>query len=101
MLIPTFTTVHEPVYRYLPLPEAFHDKGRKRDSAGVDAKSWECGVQRQVQVKNWVYSRTACLTKSDWKGCICHLRACHGAGGGVGRGRCLGDFAAQREGCED
>ena len=47
------------------------------------------------------HGRTACLTKSDWKGCICPLRACHGAGGGVGRGRCLGDPAAQREGCED
>jgi len=26
---------------------------------------------------------------------------CHGAGGGVGRGRRLGDLAGRREGCED
>ena len=54
MLLPTFTTVQEPVHTYLPLPKAFHAKGRKRDGAGVDdAKSWECGIQRLVQVKNW------------------------------------------------
>ena len=37
---------------YIPLLEAFHAKGRKRDGLGVDdAKSRECGIQRQVQVK--------------------------------------------------
>ena len=92
--------MYEAVYTYLPLPEAFHAKGRKRDGSSVDdAKSWECGIQRQVQ--NWVYGRTTCLTKSDRKRCIWDLRLRHGAEGGVGRGRCLGDFAAQREGCED
>ena len=61
MLLPA---VHEPVYTYLPLPEAFHDKGHKRDGAGIDdAKSWECRIERQVQVKNWVYGHTVCLTK--------------------------------------
>ena len=83
------------------MPEA---KGRKRDGSDVDdAKGRECGIEREVQVKKWFHGRTglACLTKKDWKGCICDLRPCHGADGGVGRLRCLGDFAAQREGCED
>ena len=60
-----------------------HAKRRKRDSCGVyDAQSRECGIQRQVQVKNWVYDHAACLTKSDWK---MDMRpgSMHGAGGGV------------------
>ena len=52
------TTICEAVYTYLPLPEAVHARFRKRDGYGVeDAKSRECGIQQQVQVKNWAFGR--------------------------------------------
>jgi len=73
------------VYTYLPLPVEFTPKDTNVTGSGVDhAKSWECGIQQQVHVKHWVYGRTACLTKSDWKWCICALHPCHGIGGGWG-----------------
>ena len=36
LLLPTFTTIYEAVYTYLPLAEAFHAKRRKHDGSGVD-----------------------------------------------------------------
>ena len=36
LLLPTFTTIYEAVYAYLPLAEAFHVKGRKHDGSGID-----------------------------------------------------------------
>ena len=43
---------------YHPLRETVHAKFRKRDGHGVeDAKSRECGIQQQIQVKNWGFGR--------------------------------------------
>ena len=39
-------------------PNNLRGNFRKRNGYGVeDAKSRECGIQQQVQVKNWAYGR--------------------------------------------
>ena len=41
-------------------PNNLRGNFRKRNGYGVeDAKSRECGIQQQVQVKNWAYGRRA------------------------------------------
>ena len=72
-------------------------KGHKHDGSGIDdAKSWECGTGKELGLRPY-----SMLDQEYLEAVYMQPTSMSWSRGWVNRGRCLGDLAAQREGCND